>query len=66
MNFLKKLAKNKKGSALIETIVIYVAIGLAGVAVVAFLMAAINKAAKGPDGTGDNIVQDNGKPVAGE
>ena len=55
MNFLKKLAKNKKGSALIETIVIYVAIGLAGVAVVAFLMAAINKAA------GDKkIVNDDG------
>lgn len=60
MNFLKKLAKNKKGSALIETIVIYVAIGLAGGVVVAFLMDAINTAAD------KDIVDDNGNAKGGE
>lgn len=59
MNFLKKLAKNRKGSALIETLVIYVAIALAGAAVVASLMNAINDAA------GEDIVQDDGSAVEG-
>lgn len=59
MNFLKKLAKNRKGSALIETLVIYVAIALAGVAVVAFLMSAINNAA------GKDIVDNSGNAVDG-
>lgn len=60
MNFLKKLAKNRRGSALIETLVIYVAIAAAGVVVVAFLMQAINKAA------GKNIVNDKGGEGNGE
>ena len=53
MNFLKKLAKNRRGSALIETLVIYVAIAAAGVVVVAFLMQAINTAAGKDIVTGD-------------
>ena len=54
MKFLKNLAKNKKGSAFIETLIIYVAVFAIGTAVVAALWKFVADAGKPNATPGDH------------
>lgn len=47
MTFLRNLAKNKKGSAFIETLMVYIAVAAIGLIVVGILWKTVNDAAEG-------------------
>ena len=56
MTFLRNLAKNKKGSAFIETLMVYIAVAAIGLIVVGILWKTVHDAAEGSD-YADEIVQ---------